>query len=539
MHKTQLVIGFIGVSFVSFGQSTTEGSSMLFYSVLGLCLLLAIWALLTLAGNLLKIEAHKYGIGENEASTGIFPGLKDFISAKIPAYVKSGSFHRLNKGHDILLEGEAERTTTVMHTTRYAVNPKHFHGLSPIPKVEKEVGEEVLAGDVVYYDKKNPDIKFVAPVSGEVVEVRRGEKRSVADIVILADRQLRYKKFQTPDIHSATREQLVQFMAESGLWTLINERPFDVIPSLESEPAHIFVTTFDTAPLAPDFNFIIEGHEDSFQKGLDVLAKLTSGHVHLGLDARGSQAPHKAYTEATGVQKNWFAGPHPSGNVGIQIHHTSPIVPGSVVWTVHVQDVVTIGKMFLTGEYHADRMVALTGAELKEPHYVKTYQGASIAELLKGNISDGNNRIVSGDVLSGTQVTSDDFLRAKDDMITVLKEGDHYELFGWLLPLAPRPSISGSIPSYGKDHKFEANTNTHGEKRAFVVTGEYESVLPMDIYPQHLVKAIITQNLEKMEGLGLLELSEEDVALCEFVCTSKTPVQSLVRQGLDTLKEQM
>lgn len=539
MNKVKLIFSFLALSTLSFGQGAGEGSSWLFYGVLGLCLLLAIWALLSLASNLLKIEAHKYGIGEQEVSTGIIPNIRDFISAKIPSYVKEGSFHRLNKGHDILLEGEAERVVSELHTTRYGLNPKNFNGLSPIPKVEKEVGEEVLAGDVVYYDKKRPEIKFVAPVSGELVEVRRGDKRSISDIVILADRQIKYKKFQTPNITTASREEVVNFMAESGLWTLLNERPFDVIPGLDSQPANIFVSTFDSAPLAPDLNYVIEGHEESFQVGLTVLSQLTSGHVHLGLDARGSEAPHHAFTNASGVKKNWFSGPHPSGNVGIQIHHTAPILPGTSVWTVNVQDVVSIGKMFLTGEYHAERIIALTGAELSHPHYVKTYQGASLGELLKNNINEGKNRIVSGDVLSGKEVNSDEFLNMKDDMVTVLKEGDYYELFGWLLPIAPRPSISGSMPTYSKDHKFEANTNTHGEKRAFVVTGEYESVLPMDIYPQHLVKAIITNNLEKMEGLGLLELTEEDVALCEFVCTSKTPVQALLRQGLDTLQEQM
>lgn len=539
MNKVKLILAFSTLSSVVFGQGTEESSGILFYSVLALCLFLAIWALLTLASNLLKIEAHKYGIGENEVSTGIVPTLRDFISSKIPSYVKEGSFHRLSKGHDILLEGEAEKVVSNVQVSRFAVNPKHFNGLSPIPKVEKEVGEEVLAGEVIYYDKKRPEIKFVAPVSGEVVEVRRGEKRSISDIVILADKQIKYKGFQTPDIHNASREELVNFMAGSGLWTLLNERPFDIIPSLDSVPANIFISTFDTAPLAPDLNFVIDGNEESFQQGLIVLGKLTTGNVHLGLDARGEKAPHQAFVSAYGVQKNWFVGPHPAGNVGIQIHHTAPITSSTTVWTLNVQDVVTIGKMFLTGEYHGERTIALVGAELRNPQYVTTYQGASISELLKSNVKDGNNRFVSGDVLSGKQVSNDEFLNPKDDMLTVLKEGDEYELFGWLLPLAPRPSISDTIPSYGKDHKFEANTNTHGEKRAFVVSGEYESVLPMDVYPQHLVKAIITNNMEKMEGLGLLELSEEDVALCEFVCTSKTPVQALIREGLETLKDQM
>jgi Na+-transporting NADH:ubiquinone oxidoreductase subunit A len=354
----------------------------------------------------------------------------------------------------------------------------------------------------------------------------------------LADKKIKYKKFKTPELSKASRDELVGFMASTGLWTLINERPFDVVPSMEAIPANIFISTFDTAPLAPDQNLVIARNEPAFQMGLDVLSKLTSGKVHLGLDARGAKAPAAAFTDAAGVEKNWFSGPHPVGNVGVQIHHVAPIKGADKVWTVTVQEVITIGQMFLTGEYHADRIVALTGAELSKPSYVKTYQGASLGDLLKGNCQADNLRIVSGDVLSGKQSYEGGFLGFHDDQVTVLVEGNDYELFGWLLPIAPRPSISGTIPSYGKDHKFEANTNTHGEKRAFVVTGQYESVLPMDIYPQHLLKAIMTNDIEKMEGLGLTELTEEDVALCEFVCTSKNQIQSILREGLEVLKEQ-
>jgi Na+-transporting NADH:ubiquinone oxidoreductase subunit A len=373
-----------------------------------------------------------------------------------------------------------------------------------------------------------------------VVEVKRGEKRSIAEVIILADKEIKHAKVQAPDINQASRVEIVNFMAENGLWPLINERPFDVVPDLHDVPVNIFVSTFDTAPLAPDNNLIVSGNEAAFQTGLNVLAKLTSGKVHLGLDARGNSAPSTAFSEAIGVEKHWFSGAHPAGNVGIHIHHIAPIKGLDKVWTLTVQEVITIGIMFLTGQYHAERIVALTGAELKTPKYVRTYQGANLGDLLSGNIVGDNVRIVSGDVLSGKQDTTDGFLSFRADQVTVLIEGDDYELFGWLLPLAPRPSLSGTIPSYGgKDYHFEANTNTHGEKRAFVVSGQYEEVLPMDIYPQHLMKAIVTGDIEKMEGLGITELTEEDVALCEFACTSKNPLQSLLRQGLDTLKEQL
>ncbi len=541
MDKLKLTLSLAFVAHILSAQSQSSGSGLLFYSIIGLCAILVVWAMLSLASNLMKIEANKYGIKSDNNNMSVFPGLRDFFKPRKPTYINGGSFHLLTKGHDIKLAGSAD-ISLIEQTpvARFGIKPTDFHGMSPIPKVELEVGNDVKAGDVLFYDKKRPEIKYCSPVSGELVDVKRGEKRSIAEVVILADKEMKYKSVNVPNIDTSDRNTLIHFMAENGLWPMINERPFDVVPELDTIPVNIFISTFDTAPLAPDNNLIVKGNEAAFQTGLNVLGKLTSGKVHLGLDARGNSAPSSAFTDALGVEKHWFAGAHPAGNVGIHIHHVAPIKGLDKVWTLTVQEVITIGMMFLTGQYHAERVVALTGAELKTPKYVKTFQGANLGDLLAGNIMGDNVRIVSGDVLSGKQDTMDGFLSFRADQVTVLTEGDDFELFGWLLPLAPRPSLSGTIPSYGgKDYHFEANTNTHGEKRAFVVSGQYEEVLPMDIYPQHLMKAIITGNIEKMEGLGITELTEEDVALCEFACTSKNPLQSLLRQGLDTLKEQL
>lgn len=487
----------------------------------------------------MKIEANKHGIDTRRYGFSIFPGLSDFFHG-YPKYIHNAKLVKLGKGHDILMSGEAKKEVISVPVNRFAVMPTDFHGMSPIPKVIPEIGQTVKAGDPLFFDKKRESINYCAPVSGEIVAVERGEKRAITAVVILADKQIQYRSFNAPDIEKTDRAALVSFMQESGLWALINERPFDRVPETEKIPENIFISTFDTAPAAPDLNFVVIGQESAFQKGLDVLSKLTSGSVHLGLDARDrNKAPHDAYLKATNVQKTFFSGKHPAGNVGIQIHHTSPIKPGQSVWTLGVQDVITIGNMFLNGRYDATRIVALTGAELKNPVYVKTYLGCNIGDVLKDNLKYPECRIVSGDVLSGKQASLDGFLSFKDDQITVLQEGNEYELFGWLLPLRPRPSISGTFPNFlYPDHKFELDTNTHGEKRAMVVTGQYEEVLPVDTYPQHLFKAILANDLEKMEGLGILELTEEDVALCEFVCTSKTPIQSILRQGLETLKEQ-
>lgn len=522
-----------------FGQSSAGGSDLTFYGLVGLSAVLLIWALLSIAGNLMKIEAEKQGIDTVRNNFGFLPDLRDIFGKPSPARIPEKNYIKLRKGHDILLEGVAEQILETPEVNRFAVRPGDFHYMSPIPKVEVEIGDDVMAGDVLFYDKKRPEIKYVSPVSGEVVEIRRGEKRSIEAVVILSDKKNQYKEFNPPAIDSADREQIVQFMLESGVWPLLNERPYDIVPDPASVPDHIFISTFDTAPLAPDLSKVVQGNEIAFAKGLEVLSKLTNGKVILGIDGRKGRNVSGAFSGAEGVEKYWFDGPHPAGNVGVQIHHIYPLKPGRKVWTSTVHEVITIGRMFLEGRYDASRWVALTGAELHQTGYVKTYQGASVNDLLKSNVKEGKQRLVSGDVLSGRQLGADDFLSFRDDQITVLKEGDYYELFGWLLPIEPRPSVSGTFPNFlYPEHRFEANTNTHGERRAFVVSGLYESVLPMDIYPMHLMKAIMTNDFEKMEGLGITELSEEDIALCEFVCVSKSPLQSILRKGLDIMKEQ-
>lgn len=538
MHKV-ILAGLLLQGLPVHAQSETSGNNLLLYGLIFTAVVLVLWALLSIASNLIKIEAEKSGINTVKNNFSLFPGISDLFGSN-PKYTEGHAMINLKKGFDIFLEGEAKKEIKSASVHRFAVKPTDFHGISPIPKVEHEVGSSVQAGEVLFYDKKRPAIKYCAPVSGELVEVIRGEKRSIAGVVILADKKQTYKKFNPPDYKTCSREVLQSFLQESGLWVHINERPFDRVPDENVIPTNIFISTFDTAPLAPDLNFIVDGNEKPFQTGLDVLSKLTKGSVYLGLDGRKkNNAPHAAFQNAEGVVKTYFAGKHPAGNVGIQIHHTAPIVAGSSVWTLHVHDVITIGKMFLNGEYNTERLIALTGAELKHPCYIKTFLGANTSDLLKDNLLNTEARIVSGDVLSGKQISLDNFVGFHDDQISVLKEGNDYELFGWLLPTSPRPSISGTFPNFlYPNHKFEAETNTHGEKRAMVVTGQYEEVLPMDIYPQHLFKSIITNNLEKMEGLGILELTEEDVALCEFVCTSKTPIQKILRQGLEVIKEQ-
>lgn len=521
-------------------QSATGNSSTLMIAIITITLVLLLWAVMSLANNLMKVEAAKNGIDTIKENFSIIPGLSDFWASKKPSYAGDHQFISLSKGHNILLEGEAKGAVETISVNRFALQPSNFHGISPIPKVEVEVGQNIKAGDILFFDKKRPEIKYVSPVSGEITSIERGDKRAIASVQILADKKIEYKTVKAPDVDKTNREDLLSFMAENGLMAHINQRPFDRVPDLNIVPDNIFISTFDTAPLAPDLNIVVEGQHLAFQKGLDVLAKLTDGKIYMGLDGRGKKAPHNAFREAQNVVKTYFAGKHPCGNVGVQIHHTAPIRQGSSVWTVQVQDVITIGKMFLDGIYDASRIIAVTGAEISKPQYISTYLGASVEDILRHQtLTSDNIRVISGDVLSGKSASKDGFVNFQDDQITVVREGNEYEMFGWLVPVTPRPSVSNTFPNFlYPDHKFEAETNTHGEKRAFVLSGLYEEVLPMDIYPMHLMKSILNKDIEKMEGLGVTELTEEDIALCEFVCVSKTPMQQILREGLELMNEQ-
>jgi Na+-transporting NADH:ubiquinone oxidoreductase subunit A len=519
----------------------TAGDNYLLYTLLAVVALLVLGLLIQLSDNLLGIRAKQAGLSEEDHNFSILPRSNEIFSSPRPDYVGKLPLVSLPKGFNIPLEGAAVNKKKSVFVKTFAVQPPNFKGISPIPKLEVDTGSEVKAGDPLFHDKSNPNVKFVAPVSGEVIAVERGAKRAITQIIILADKSQQYRTLSPPSTESSTREELQAFLMESGGWALIRQRPFQIIPAPGDVPRDIFISTFDTAPLAPDNSFVVAGKAEAFQKGLDVLALLTDGDVYLGLDARGKNAPSPVFTKATGVKKVWFRGKHPAGNVGVQIHHIKSIGSGEKVWTLGVQEVITIGALFTEGRYNASRVVALAGNEFSDPGYVETYAGANIGDLVANNLKSDHVRLVSGDPLSGSGKDKSGFLDAFDDQLTVLAEGDDYELFGWLAPSYRRPTTSRTYLSnvLFPNEPFEANTNAHGERRAFVVTGQYEEVLPMDILPQHLFKAILAGDIERMEGLGILELSEEDVAICEFACTSKQPLQEMLKDGLEMMQEQM
>jgi Na+-transporting NADH:ubiquinone oxidoreductase subunit A len=446
---------------------------------------------------------------------------------------------RLTRGYDIPIAGKAGKKVVPGFTSRtYSVKPTDFHGLAPIPKLLVSEQTEVKAGDPLFYDKSNEAIKYCAPVSGEVVEIRRGDKRAIEEVVILADSETKYRDFGRHDIGSLGREQIVSTMIESGAWLFLRERPYDVPANPEEEPRDIFISGFDSSPLAADINFIMEGRGSDFQEGLAILSKLTSGSVHLSLNA--STKPCAAFNNATGVEIHWFQGAHPAGNLGVQIHHIKPINKGEVVWTIHPEDVANLAVLFREGKYSPERTVALTGPEVSKPAYYKTIQGASIAEMVKGNIETDSVRYISGNVLTGKKISADGHIGFHDRQVSVIYDDNEAEMLGWLFPSYPRPTRSMTYWAYANEAPagYRVTTSNHGEERAFVVSGQYEDVLPMDIYPVHLLKAIMARDFDLMEGLGIYEIIEEDFALCEFVCTSKISVMEIVREGLDYMHSQ-
>ncbi|MEY3322203.1 MAG: hypothetical protein RLZZ417_1786 [Bacteroidota bacterium] len=518
-------------------QSSGEGSQFLLNSLFVIAALVFFAIVIQVSDNLMAIEAKRIGADKDGNHFGLMPRFHELIGDKLPSYLKNERVIISKKGFDIALEGLASNEKLEIPILRFAVNPTNFKGISPIPKVVVEIGDTVKAGDPIFYDKSQPDLIFTAPVSGEIVEIKRGDKRAIHEIIILADKTQEFKSFEKLNIEKISREDLVKTLASSGLMTLFLQRPFNTLPNLDVVPRDIFVSTFDSAPLAPDLAYALKGQELAFQAGIDTLAKLTPGKVYLSLDGRGETDAASVFTGVTGAEKYYFRGKHPIGNVGVQIHHIKPISPTDKVWTINAQDVAILGNFMLEGKVMQSRMVAITGADLNKTGYVKVPIGASVSDLLQSENISSAYRIISGDVLSGTQVSKDGFVGFYDDQVTVVEEGNSYELFGWLLPLDMRPSVSKTFPSALLGGiPSAANTNTRGEKRAFVVTGEYDNLLPMDILPQQLFKAIVVNDIEKMENLGIHELVEEDVALCEFGCTSKQPLQAILRNGLDVIK---
>ncbi|PCJ23148.1 MAG: NADH:ubiquinone reductase (Na(+)-transporting) subunit A [Flavobacteriales bacterium] len=443
---------------------------------------------------------------------------------------------KIRKGVNIKLKGTAEKLyANPVTTSDIVLKPTDFPGLTP--KMMVKVGDKVKAGSPIFYNKENERILFTSPISGEVTEINRGEKRRILEVKVKADGNMAYETFKQGDPSSMSKEEILDNMLKSGVWPFIRQRPYDIVANPMDTPKAIHITAFDSAPLAPDYGFIVHGQGELLQFGLDALTKLTSGAVHLNIT--GNANADEAFSSAKNVQVNKISGPHPAGNVGVQLHHIDPINKGEVVWVLNALDVLTIGKLFKEGKFDASRTIALTGSKVTTPKYIKTVLGANVADILKGNVEEGG-RFISGNPLTGTQVNDNGHLSFYNYQLTVIPAGGDYRFMGWLPFLGftgkslSRTSFSFLSPN--KERDLDANMN--GEERAFVMAGEYEKVFPMNIYPVHLVKSMITEDIDLMENLGVYEVAPEDFALCEFGCTSKIETQKIVRDALDLVRSE-
>ena len=442
---------------------------------------------------------------------------------------------KLRKGLDVNLQGQAEKMSVQLPTaSEYAVSPLDFEGVTP--KMLVKVGDVVKAGTPLFFSKNDERILFTSPVSGTVSAVNRGEKRKILNVTIAADAKQSYEEFAIPELATASREEIIDLLLKSGLWTMLIQRPYGIIANPSDAPKAIFVSAFDSAPLAPDYNYVLASEKQNLQKGFEVLGKLTEGKVHLSTNAKA--AGDWSFVKA--VELHSFAGKHPAGNVGVQIHHIDPINKGERVWTVNIQDVAIIGRLFSEGKVDMTKTIAVAGSEVVRPQYVRIISGAPIASILKDNLQpqgEGQSaRVISGNVLTGVKSELAGNINFYANMLSVIPEGDHYEMLGWMMPRFSKFSVSRAYFSWLCPNKtYNLDTNLNGEERAFVVTGLYEKYLPMDIYPMHLLKAILAGDIDKMENLGIYEVVEEDFALCEFVDPSKTDMQQIIRQGINLM----
>ena len=447
---------------------------------------------------------------------------------------------KLRKGLDIRLIGEADKVLVELPMPKtVSLKPSDFHGLTP--KMVVKVGDQVSAGSIIFHDKYNEQVKYVSPASGTVLDVVRGEKRRILEVIIQTSEVQQFTENAPKNVDALSSEEVKETMLANGLWMFVKQRPLDVVANPANTPKAIFISAFDSAPLAADLDFMLHGHGADFQAGINALAKLTSGKVHLNVN--GKLGVDEIFANAKNVQINKIIGKHPAGNVGTQIHHIDPINKGEFVWTVNAQDVSIIGRFFNTGKFDAHKVVALTGSEVIHPKYYKTIIGANLQDMLKDNVkTDGDVRVVSGNALTGDKVEPNGHLGFYHNQLTLLPEGNQLKFVltkGWMGPGFDKFSNSRLFPTFLlANKKFRLDTNTNGEERAFVMTGELEKVFPFDILPMQLVKAAITKDIDGMENLGIYEVAPEDFALCEYVCTTKINIQDEIRKGLDIIAEE-
>ena len=444
----------------------------------------------------------------------------------------------LKRGLNIPIAGKAVQKAKMAITPDVvAVKPTDFRGL--IPKLLVREGDTVLAGSPVFADKVKPEILFTSPVSGTVAEIVRGEKRKLLEIRIKADKEQKSVDFGVVKVSSLDEGQIKDLLLKSGLWPAIVQRPYGIIADPSAKPKDIFISAFSTAPLAANPEFALRDEFENIQTGINVLGKLTNGRVHVSFNKENYAGT--PFHKLENIIPHIFGGKHPAGNTGVQISHISPIMKGDTVWTVSLMMTAAIGKLFNTGKYDMTRLVAVTGPEAIDPSYVKGVAGMSMKDLKGYFRPEDNIRFISGDVLTGTNVGPDGFLGFFDNQVTLIREGNEHELFGWAKPFRTSQfSTSHTYFSWLTPNKqYNLDTNLHGGPRAFVMSDVYSKVLPMDIYPVYLIKACLSVDIDKMEKFGIYEVLEEDLALCEYVCPSKIEFQSILSDGISLMMKEM
>lgn len=466
----------------------------------------------------------------------MFPPCYNFLNLlKFPTYMRM--VYKIRKGLDIKLKGEVNTADVRSHQPElYAVEPARFRLMNPRLLVQE--GDTVQCGTPVVQNKLDESIYLTSPVSGTVRNVVRGEKRKLLAIEIVPDKNNSKINFVAGDPKGLNRDEIISRLLKSGLWPLLRQRPYAIIANPADTPRDIFISAFDSAPLAVSDHSFVQKNAEAFQTGIDALKKLTAGKIHIGLHV--DKTDEMVYAAVKDAELHLFSGPHPSGNVGVQIHHIAPVNKGETVWYCSPQDVIAIGKLFITGYRDITRFVTFAGSELKDAYMVEIPAESSLEWLLAGNVKQDNVRVISGNVLTGTNVGKQGFLGFYDTMVTVIPEGDYFDFFGWATPGFNKHSASRTFTAFlTPKRKFRLDTNYHGGERAFVLSDQYDKVFPFDILPVYLLKAILAGDVEKMEQLGIYEVAEEDFALCEYVCTSKIETQQIVRDGIDLMITEM
>ena len=443
---------------------------------------------------------------------------------------------KIKKGLDINLSGKAEQILSAsVLPEMFSVRPDDFLGITP--RLSVKVGDEVKVGTEIFHDKDNLELKVVSPVSGVVSAVNRGERRKLIDIQIKSDGKFEREAFEKADPKSLNKEEVVSRLKKAGFAAFIKMRPYDIVANIDVAPKAVFVSAFDSAPLSADYDFVFSKELENIQYGINAISVASGAKVYLSVknDTKSSDI----FKQLVNVEQYLIEGPHPSGNVGVQINHISPINKGEVVWTINMQTLAMIGNAFKSGVIDFARTIALVGSSVSAPSYYKTVYGACISSIVEGKLKEESVRYISGNPLTGLQISKDGFLCAFDQQITVIPETTEDELLGWIMPRFKKFSTSRTYFSWLFGNKeYALDTNVNGGERAIITSNEYDKVFPFDIYPEYLIKAIIAKNIDKMIDLGIYEVAPEDFALCEFVDTSKLPLQKIVRDGLDYLRKE-